>query len=155
MIRNKRELNHSKKVLKSLLESIEEVKSYMVGEGLSEEDVEYGIKPIQSFIMNISDEIESYERAVKGVMRDGYSIRSIGNALIEARIASGLTQRDLSKRLGIAETVVSRWEKNEYYGISTNRLADVSEAIGVRMKIVIEMTGQKERAEDSVAPSLP
>ncbi|HKC76557.1 MAG TPA: helix-turn-helix transcriptional regulator [Chloroflexota bacterium] len=48
-------------------------------------------------------------------------LTSIGQLLIAARIANGLSQRELADRLGVSETQVSRDERNEYHGITVER----------------------------------
>ncbi|MGH9064800.1 MAG: helix-turn-helix transcriptional regulator [Acidimicrobiales bacterium] len=42
-----------------------------------------------------------------------------------ARIAAGLSQRELAERLGVVEQQVQRYEANEYASTSSNRLRDV------------------------------
>jgi transcriptional regulator with XRE-family HTH domain len=53
--------------------------------------------------------------------------------LIAVRIAQGVTQRELAKRLGVHESQVSRDERNEYFGITLERAARVLDALGARL----------------------
>ena len=41
-----------------------------------------------------------------------------GHLLISLRIAKGISQRELAKRLNVHESQVSRDERNEYFGIT-------------------------------------
>lgn len=50
-------------------------------------------------------------------------------ALIRARIARGLTQRELAERLGIAEQAIQRYEATDYLGVSFSRLVEIAEAL--------------------------
>ena len=54
-------------------------------------------------------------------------------ALIEARIAAGLTQLALAERLGIAEQQVQRYEATTYAGVSIERIQAVADAVGLRI----------------------
>ncbi len=54
-------------------------------------------------------------------------------ALIEARIAAGLTQQALAERLGIAEQQVQRYEATMYAGVSIERIQAVADAVGLRI----------------------
>ncbi len=62
------------------------------------------------------------------------SLREIPEALIRARIASGLSQKQLAERLGLKEQQLQRWEATRYAGISLDRIHDVAEALGVTIR---------------------
>ena len=59
------------------------------------------------------------------------SIVDLLPALIEARIAAGLTQKMLSERLGVAEQQVQRWESTTYAGVSVERVQALADAVGL------------------------
>ena len=54
-------------------------------------------------------------------------------ALIEARIAAKMTQRQLAERIGVAEQQVQRWEANDYSGVGLDRLQTVADALCVQI----------------------
>src|SRR5712664_3443154 len=56
------------------------------------------------------------------------------------RVAQGISQRELARRLGVHETQVSRDERNEYFGITLERAAKILDVLNVRLhtKIAIE-----------------
>ena len=56
-----------------------------------------------------------------------HSLRELPIALIEARIAARLTQRELAKRLGVPEQQVQRWEANSYSGVAIERLQEIAD----------------------------
>jgi DNA-binding XRE family transcriptional regulator len=71
-------------------------------------------------------------------LRDGHitereitSLRELPTALIEARIAARLTQRELAERLAVAEQQIQRWEANDYSGVNLERLQSIADALGV------------------------
>ncbi len=55
-------------------------------------------------------------------------------ALIRARIAAGLTQRELANRVGIPEQQIQRYEASEYAQASFARLREVMAALGDQAK---------------------
>jgi ribosome-binding protein aMBF1 (putative translation factor) len=59
------------------------------------------------------------------------SFDELPRALIRARIASGLTQKELAARLGVKEQQVQRYEATEYASASLARVRAVIQALGV------------------------
>ena len=55
----------------------------------------------------------------------------IGKSLVDARIAQGLTQRELAERLGIHQQQIARWESERYDCVSLARLTKVAAVLGV------------------------
>jgi transcriptional regulator with XRE-family HTH domain len=46
----------------------------------------------------------------------------------------GWTQRRLAERLRVPEQQVQRWEAHEYHGVGIERLAEISDALGVTVE---------------------
>jgi DNA-binding XRE family transcriptional regulator len=80
-------------------------------------------------------QIDRYEQLRDGHItgRESTSLRELPTALIEARIAAQLTQRDLAQRLGVAEQQIQRWEANNYTGVNLERLQSIADALGIRI----------------------
>jgi len=62
------------------------------------------------------------------------NLRGLGHLLITSRIAQGISQRELARRLGAHETQVPRDERNEYSSITLERAAKILEALNVRLR---------------------
>jgi len=64
--------------------------------------------------------------------------------LISLRIAQGISQRELAKRLNVHETQVSRDEHNEYFGITVERANKIINALNARLKTTVEVDSPEE-----------
>jgi ribosome-binding protein aMBF1 (putative translation factor) len=67
----------------------------------------------------------------------GVTINGLGglaDALIQARIAAGLTQEDLAERLGLKKQQVQRYEATKYATANLERLNAVADALEVQVK---------------------
>lgn len=83
-------------------------------------------------VRELTEDIQEYELLRQGAVPvpDLDEVQHVHSNLIRARIALGLTQRDLAERLGIAEQQIQRYEANEYAGASLTRLREVAAALG-------------------------
>ena len=75
-------------------------------------------EPLESFHLQLAEEVESYERLKRGQFDEFENLQGLGQVLIGLRIARGMTQRELARRMDADETAVSRDERNEYHGIT-------------------------------------
>jgi DNA-binding Xre family transcriptional regulator len=94
--------------------------------------------PLISFHLQFEEEIESYERIKRGDPGELSNLHGLGRMLVALRIALGLTQRELAERLGVHESQVSRDERNEYHGVTVERVSRILDALGVNMKSAFE-----------------
>ncbi|MBO0953259.1 helix-turn-helix domain-containing protein [Fibrella forsythiae] len=60
----------------------------------------------------------------------------VGQLIREARKAKGLTQKDLSKELGVSETAVNRYESGQNFTIET--LFKIAKVIGVSVESLVK-----------------
>ena len=81
----------------------------------------------------LREELEEYEKVrdtgVSGVVVT--SIDELPEWLIKARIASGLSQRDLADRLHLKAQQIQRYEAERYASANYQRLCEVAHALGV------------------------
>ncbi len=61
------------------------------------------------------------------------SLAELPDALIRARIAAGLTQKELATRLGVKAQQIQRYETTRYANASFRRVQAVASALGVRI----------------------
>jgi hypothetical protein len=90
----------------------------------------------------LREEIERYEALRGGGVggRELASLRELPSALIEARIAAGLTQKALGEKLEVKEQQIQRWEANRYSGVGVERLQEVADALGMEVTETVSYT---------------
>jgi indole-3-glycerol phosphate synthase len=107
--------------------------------GLTDEQIKRVIDPMESFHLQLLEEVESYERLKRQEFEEIYNLRGLGHLLISLRIAQGIAQRELARRLCVHESQVSRDERNEYFGITVERAVKVLDALNVRLRATVEI----------------
>jgi ribosome-binding protein aMBF1 (putative translation factor) len=102
---------------------------------------------LQSQLDDLREEIAAYEALKSGrqsvISLD--SLEELPRALIQARIATGLSQRELAARLGVKEQLVQRYEATEYAGASLARVTEVARALGLHVREDVFLPGEKDR----------
>ena len=81
-------------------------------------------------------EIAEYEALLNGQQKSFSpgSFDDLPCALIKARIASGLSQRELAGRLGLKEQQIQRYGTTEYASASLSRVSAVIRALDVQVR---------------------
>ena len=90
---------------------------------------------LSSQLDDLREELEEYERwkAADVTTITVSSFDELPLGLIRARIASGLTQRELSERLDLEEEQIQKYECESYRTASYQCLRDVANALGVQI----------------------
>jgi transcriptional regulator with XRE-family HTH domain len=130
---------------------LEEYREELRRRGLPPHEVERVMGPSVGLHDRLREEIARYERVKGGDLGDFRSLRDLGPLLIAARIAAGLSQRDLARALDVHESQVSRDERNEYQGVSAERAAQILEALAVDVRL----RARVRRAAAAPGPSPP
>lgn len=139
MIRTDSEYKEAVKRRDAEKAQIDDYRKKLRKQGISKSMIEKAMQPYESFRLQLVEEIEGYERIKRGVINDTYNLAGIGQRLIGIRIYLGVSQRDLAQRLKVHESQVSRDEKNEYHGITVERVEEILTALGVSMKSSFEV----------------
>lgn len=100
---------------------------------LGADEVKRALDPLRSFHLQLAEEVESYERLKRGDVGELTNLHRLGGMLVALRIALGLTQRELAERLGVHESQVSRDERNEYHGVTVERVTRILDALSVHL----------------------
>jgi DNA-binding Xre family transcriptional regulator len=149
MIRNDTEYKEAVARLTEEKARLADHKDRLKQSGLSFEEITRVVDPIESFYLQLAEEVASYERLKRGEFAQLDNFEGLGNLLIALRISKGISQRDLAKRLGVHETQVSRDERNEYFGITVERANKIVEALGAHLKTSVEIPPDKKEEEQA------
>lgn len=139
MIRNETEYQEAVARLADERSRLADHRARLKQAGLSDEEIKRVIDPMESFHQQLKEEVESYERLQRGEFDELDNLRGLGHLLISLRIAQGISQRDLAKRLDVHESQVSRDERNEYFGITLERAIKILDALNVRLRTKVEI----------------
>src|SRR6202521_1428847 len=143
MIRNETEYQEASARLAEERNRLAEHRTRLKEAGLSDEEVKHVIDPVESFHLQLKEEVESYERLKRGEFDELENLRGLGHLLIALRSAQGISRRDLARRLDVHESQVSRDERNEYFGITLERAIKILDALNVRLRTTVEIEPPK------------
>jgi len=107
---------------------------------------------IESQFLELEGQLAEYDALQRGEVTalEVDSLAAIPHALIAARIAAGLTQKELASRLGLAEQQIQQYEATDYASASVARVGEIAEALGVRLTGRVSLQGPslaRERAK--------
>jgi transcriptional regulator with XRE-family HTH domain len=91
---------------------------------------------LRSQLVELQEDLKEYEalRAGERTVLPVESFEDLPRALIKARIACGLSQKDLAERLGLKEQQIQRYESTDYSSASIERVKEVIKALGIRVR---------------------
>ena len=90
---------------------------------------------LQSQLSDLEADIREYEALKAGnfTFEQLKGLSELPKQLIRARIASGLSQRELADRLGLKEQQIQRYEASDYASASFTRIREVVSALGIEI----------------------
>ena len=91
---------------------------------------------LQSQIDELRGDLEAFDRLKAGQVHAAElsSLNDLATLFIQARIAQGLTQKQLAERLNVKEQQVQKDEANLYETASLSRLKRLAEVLGVEFE---------------------
>lgn len=130
MIKNERQYRITKAQAEGLSRTLESLSE--VPEGVHPLIIKAQKDALGSQIEELQGELRDYESLLSGGFRTDelQSISYLPAMLIKARIAQGLSQKDLARRLGLKEQQIQRYEATEYASASLTRIKEVAGALG-------------------------
>ena len=86
---------------------------------------------LSSQIADLESEMREYESLKSGEFQlDGLgTVEELPTTLIKARIARGMSQKDLAERIGLKEQQIQRYESTDYASASLSRIKEVAGAL--------------------------
>lgn len=99
------------------------------------------VSAIESQLEDLREELAEYKALTaysegKPFVFELPTLEALPLALIKARIAAKLSQKDLAERLGLKEQQIQRYEATEYSSASLTRVFEVSQVLGLNLKAV-------------------
>lgn len=148
MIKTENEYQECLKRLEQDLEVIKQQRHALEEMGLPEDQVARALEPSYSFHEQLKEEVEWYERVRRRDFGTIKNLTGIGPLLVALRIANGITQSELAKRLNVDDSQVSRDERNDYHGVSIERAQKVLTALNEQLVTYVE---QKDETVNELA----
>jgi HTH-type transcriptional regulator / antitoxin HipB len=141
MIKNEREYKISKSWLNKLEETLETAKQRKPKDSNDAERIKVRRAGLESQLEELQEDLAAYDDLKEGHTRAfrAHSLNELPQVLIMARIAQGLTHKQLAEKLGVSEKQVQRDEANDYATAGLNRLVKVAEVLGVRLEVKAEL----------------
>lgn len=96
---------------------------------------------LKSQLSDLRGELEEYN-ALRSGKRKTVALDSFDDlpkTLIQARIAAGLTQKELVSKLGLKAQQIQRYEATDYLSASMERMREILRALGVRFRHPAEL----------------
>ena len=93
----------------------------------------------EGMIRQLEDELREYDglKAGEFALPNVERLDQIAPFITKMRIAKGVSQTELAKRLGVSKQVVSRYEETEYQTVAISRLQEILDAIGVKALVTL------------------
>jgi HTH-type transcriptional regulator/antitoxin HigA len=95
---------------------------------------------LRSEYENLSVQLHEYETLKSGTVEilKASKLEELPRILIRARIAKGLSQRQLADAIGLKEQQIQRYEAEEYASANLHRLAEVAKALCLNISEIAE-----------------
>jgi ribosome-binding protein aMBF1 (putative translation factor) len=88
----------------------------------------------EGVIQQLADEIREYDELKSGGLSlpNVERLDQIAPLVTKMRIAKGVSQTELARRLGVSKQVISRYEETDYKTVAISRLQQILDAIGIK-----------------------
>ena len=93
----------------------------------------------QGMIRQLEDELGEYDRLKSGklALPNMERLDQIAPFISKVRIAKGVSQTELARRLGVGKQVISRYEESDYQTVAIARLQEILDAIVVKTLVTL------------------
>ena len=131
MIKNERQYRITRNRADEVRRSIAELANADLPQGLDPGMRELQLDALRSVLADLDAELADYDALQDTTLFEATGLNQLPVTLIRARIARGLTQRQLAERVGLPEQAVQRYEATDYAGVSFARLVEIADALEV------------------------
>ena len=139
VIPHEKAYRHTKSTIAGLTQAMEDYKG-RGGQNLPPAMRQAVLDGMQSLIEEWSAQMREYESLKSGRATLAlHSLRELPATLVKARIAAGLTQKQLAERLGLKPQQIQRYEATRYRTITLSRMLEIAEALGVQFDAQVQV----------------
>jgi ribosome-binding protein aMBF1 (putative translation factor) len=141
MIKNEREYKISKGWLNKFAASLETARKRKPKDNNDAERLKVRVDGLESQHQELQEDLAAYEALKSGKAQSFvvYSLAELPSVLIKARVARGLTHKELAEKLGVSEKQVQRDEANDYRAAGLHRLITLAEVLNVKLEVKAEL----------------
>lgn len=131
MIKNERQYRITRSQAQKFENAIRELEAGERQEGVHPLLHQAQVNALRSQLQELQTDLSEYDalRAGGKSTYDFMHFEQIPSALIQTRIAQGLTQEELAERLGLQPQQIQRYESSDYQSASLSRVAEVVRAL--------------------------
>ena len=150
MIKNKKQLSQSKvqlAKLKELADKYRDAKNIV-------DKAKFGSLECQ--IEDLENEISEYETIKEnGINGLSFDLSNLEKSIMSLRIASGLTQKELADKIGVAEQHIQRYEIQDYQKTSFERIIELISVLTDDINLTfVKNTDSKVIKFDAITPDI-
>jgi HTH-type transcriptional regulator/antitoxin HigA len=93
----------------------------------------------EGMIRQLEEELHEYDGLKSGELKIPKIDRldEIAPFVVKLRIAKGVSQTELARRLGVSKQVISRYEENDYQTVALSRLQEILDAVGIKTLVTL------------------
>lgn len=134
MIKNERQYRITKAQAVKFADALNSLRQRPSDEGVHPLIAKAQEEALRSQLSDLENELREYESLKAG----DFQVDSLGvvadlpSILIKARIAQGLSQRDLAERVGLKEQQIQRYEATDYASANLARIKEVAAVFRVK-----------------------
>ncbi|HYX25150.1 MAG TPA: helix-turn-helix transcriptional regulator [Thermoanaerobaculia bacterium] len=152
MIKNEREYRITKAQADKFERALSQLVTSAAATGLHPVIQKAQRDALQSQWDELQEQIAEYEslRSGQQAVISLDSLEELPQALIQARIAAGLTQRELAERMGLKEQQIQRYEATEYASADLARVNEVARALGLRVREDVFLSNSPQLSEETL-----
>ena len=134
MIKNERQYRITKAQAAKFSDALNSLRQRPSDEGLHPLIAKAQEDALSSQLSDLENELHEYESLKAGdfQMDSLEVVADLPSILIKARIAQGLSQRDLAERVGLKEQQIQRYEATDYCSANLARIKEVAAVFRVR-----------------------
>ncbi|MHA4810494.1 helix-turn-helix domain-containing protein [Flavitalea flava] len=145
MIKNEKQYKITKKKILGIKEKIAQMSTGNEPAHLKDQLI---LASLINFQKDLEEEISAYDLLSKNksITLDERIIDDLPLMLIEFKLSCGLTQKEFSKKIGMKEQQLQRYEAENFKSISFKNLIKILHSVGLEIKIKGAVIGKMTKA---------